>query len=140
MAKELTTLNDSDIIHTWFDDIFDNEMSLPLMKIKNPKIDLKETEKEIIVNAEIPGVDKKDIKLDLNENSLTISYEKKMEKDEKNKGGWRIIERSYGSFARTIPLPQPVDENSAKATYKDGVLNIVLKKTKETKNNRITIE
>jgi HSP20 family protein len=100
---------------------------------------MKETDKEIIINAEIPGVDKKDINIDLNENILTISFERKQEKDEKDEG-WRIIERSYGKFSRTITLPCIVKSNEAKATYKDGVLKIVLPKEKDSKSNKIKID
>ncbi len=127
-------------IEKWFDDIFDTELDVPLFKEKYPKIDLKETDKEIIINAEIPGVDKKDIKVDVNDNLLTISFEKKQEKDEKDKGGWRIIERSYGSFSRTITLPASVKNDGAKASYKDGVLKIVLPKEKESKTTQIKID
>ncbi|MEF3280430.1 MAG: Hsp20/alpha crystallin family protein [Elusimicrobiota bacterium] len=139
MKKEILPLIRTNLIDRWFDDILE-DMRYPSLLEKNPKIDMKETDKEIIINAEIAGVDKKDIKLDLNDNLLTISYEKKQEKDEKDKGGWRIIERSYGSFSRTITLPQSVKNESAKATYKDGVLKITLQKQKETKTNQINIE
>lgn len=141
MKKELFPVRPSEIINQWFEDIFEPNFSLsPLIKETYPKIDMKETEKEFIINAEIPGVDKKDIKLEINDNLLTISFEKKQEKDEKGKEGWRIIERSYGKFSRTIALPQPVKNDGAKATYKDGVLKITLPKQKETKINEIKID
>lgn len=140
MKKELFPIIRPAEIDRWFEDIFEPEFGLTKITGKDPRIDLKETEKEIIVNAEIPGVDKKDIKVDAYENQLTISFEKKQEKDEKDKNGWRIIERSYGSFSRTITLPQPVKSEGAKASYKDGVLKIVLPKQKETKTNSIKID
>jgi HSP20 family protein len=100
---------------------------------------MKETDKEIVINAEIPGVDKKDINLDINENLLTISFEKKQEKDEKDEG-WKIVERRYGKFSRTITLPSNIKSSEAKASYKDGVLKIVLPKEKSSKSSKITIE
>ncbi|MCX7641617.1 MAG: Hsp20/alpha crystallin family protein [Elusimicrobiales bacterium] len=131
----------NELINQWFEDIFEPQLpSLGILKDEYPKIDMKETSKEIIITAEIPGVDKKDIKLEVNDNLLTISFEKKQEKDEKDKNGWRIIERSYGKFSRTISLPQPVKEGSAKANYKDGVLKIILPKQKETKISEIKID
>ena len=128
------------MIDRWFDDIFDKDiMEFPSFDEKYPKIDMKETEKEIIINAEIPGVDKKDINVDLNENILTISFERKQEKDEKEEG-WRIVERSYGKFTRSVTLPCGVKVDGAKASYKDGVLKIVLPKEKDSKTNKIKID
>lgn len=141
MKKELfPAVRPSELINQWFEDIFEPEFSFSPWKEEYPKIDLKETEKEFIVNAEIPGVDKKDIKIEINDNLLTISFEKKQERDEKDKGGWRIIERSFGKFSRTITLPQAVKSEGAKASYKDGVLKITLPKEKATKINEIKID
>lgn len=140
MKKELFPIIRPAEIDRWFEDIFEPDYGLRAVADKYPKIDLKETEKELIVNAEIPGVDKKDIKVDVNENILTISFEKKQEKDEKDKNGWRIIERSYGRFSRTLTLPQAVKSEGAKASYKDGVLKITLPKQKETKTNTVKID
>lgn len=140
MKKELFPIIRPAEIDRWFEDIFEPDYGLRTVADKYPKIDLKETEKELIVNAEIPGVDKKDIKVDVNENILTISFEKKQEKDEKDKNGWRIMERSYGRFSRTLTLPQAVKSEGAKASYKDGVLKITLPKQKETKTNTIKID
>jgi HSP20 family protein len=139
MKKELfPTIRANEIDN--FEDIFEPDFGLFNKMDKYPKIDLKETDKEIIINAEIPGVDKKDIKVDASENLLTISFEKKQEKDEKGKNGWHITERRYGSFSRTITLPQTVKSDGAKASYKDGVLKIILPKQKETRKNEIKID
>lgn len=140
MKKDLfPMIKPSEVINQWFEDILEPEFSITPFRETYPKIDMKETEKEFIINAEIPGVDKKDIKLEVQDNLLTISFEKKQEKDEKDRG-WRIIERSYGKFSRTISLPQPVKSENAKASYKDGVLKITLPKQKETKTNEIKID
>lgn len=141
MKKELfPVIKPGELINQWFEDIFEPEFSITTWKEEYPKIDMKETEKEFIINAEMPGVDKKDIKIEVNNNLLTISFEKKQEKDEKDKSGWRIIERSYGKFSRTITLPQSVKNEGAKASYKDGVLKVTLPKEKITKVNEIKID
>jgi len=139
MRKDLFPAIRKTMLDKWFDDIFDRDIMEFASFDRYPKIDMKETDKEIIINAEIPGVDKKDINIDLNENILTISFERKQEKDEKDEG-WRIIERSYGKFSRTITLPCIVKSNEAKATYKDGVLKIVLPKEKDSRSNKIKID
>jgi HSP20 family protein len=94
------------------------------------KVEVKENEKEILVTAEVPGVDMKDIDISLRPDAIAIQGEKHQEKEEKEKGYYRM-ERSYGSFYRLIPLPCGVDRDNVKATLKDGVLKISLPKTKE---------
>jgi HSP20 family protein len=101
-----------------------------------PKVNVSDGEKEITVSVEIPGMDEKDIELSLTKDTLTIKGEKKEEKEEKTKNYHRM-ERSYGSFSRTLPLPVEINTDKAEAAYKKGVLTIVLPKTekavKETK-------
>ena len=107
----------------------------------HPNIDVTETDKEIRVSAELPGMDNKDIEVSLTKESLTIRGEKKEEKEEKKKDYYRM-ERSYGSFSRTIPMPVEIDTEKAKAQFKKGVLTITLPKTakviRETK--KITVK
>lgn len=108
-----------------------------------PDIDVTETDKEIKVSAELPGMDDKDIDVSLTKNALTLKGEKKEEKEEKKKDYYRM-ERSYGSFSRTIHLPVEIDTEKAKAQFKKGVLIITLPKTtkaiKETKKISIKAE
>jgi len=139
MKKDLFPTIRKTMIDKWFDDIFDRDIMEFSSFEQYPKIDMKETDKEIIINAEIPGVDKKDINVDLNQNLLTISFERKQEKDEKDEG-WRIVERSYGKFVRTIALPCDVYGDKTKASYKDGVLKIILPKKEDSKSSRIKID
>jgi HSP20 family protein len=105
-----------------------------------PRLDIAETEKEITISAELPGLEPEDIHLTLDHNNLTISGEKQAEKEEKGKRFYRM-ERSYGSFYRSIPLPDEVDENKIDASYKRGVLKIRLPKTVQSqrKSKRIPI-
>ncbi len=93
--------------------------------------------KELVMKADMPGVKKEDLHLDLSENILTISGEKKME-ETVEKGGLYSCERSYGKFSRSFELPSEVDTEKITASLKEGVLEIRLAKTekaeKETKN------
>ncbi len=93
-----------------------------------PSVDISETESDIIVQAEIPGIDPKDLDISLSGRLLTIKGEKKSEHEEK-KENYHRIERKYGSFSRTLELPADVDADKVEAVYKDGVLKITLPKT-----------
>jgi HSP20 family protein len=104
-----------------------------------PSVDVSETRKEVIVKAEIPGMDPKDIDISVNGNRLTLRGERKHEHEEKGESFHRV-ERSYGTFLREIRLPAEVDSNKVKATYKDGVLNVKLAKTKETTTKKIKVK
>lgn len=109
----------------------------------SPRVDVAETDKEIKVTAELPGMDDKDIDVSLTKDMLTIRGEKKEEKEEKSKSFYRM-ERSYGSFSRTVPLPTEIDTNKVKAEFKKGILSVTLPKTqqaiKETKKIQVKAE
>jgi len=90
-----------------------------------PSLDLGATDKEYIVTVEIPGVDEKDVALEIVNDNLIIRGEKKQEKEEKEKNYYRM-ERSYGSFERVLSLPEDADQDGVKATYKKGVLTVTL--------------
>lgn len=105
----------------------------------SPAIDVSETGKEIIVSAEVPGMDAKDIDISLNGRVLTIKGERKQEHEEKEKDYHRI-ERRYGSFSRSFELPGDVDPNKVKATYKHGVLKLNLPKTEEQSVKKIEVK
>jgi HSP20 family protein len=96
----------------------------------SPSIDIKESDKAISVTAELAGMDEKDIDLSLTRDSLTIKGEKKEEKEEKRKDYYRM-ERSFGSFTRTIPLPAEIDQDKVKAEFKKGLLTVTLPKTEK---------
>ena len=97
-----------------------------------PSVDIAETDKDIIVQAEIPGIDPKDLDISLNGRLLTIKGEKRSEHEEKREN-YHKIERKYGAFSRTLDLPTDVDPDKVEATYKDGVLKIVLPKVEAGK-------
>ena len=94
----------------------------------SPSVDVTENDKEIKISAELPGMDEKDIDVSLQNDMLTIKGEKKEEKEDKGKDYYRM-ERSYGSFIRTIPLPNEVETDKVEAKFKKGVLSITLPKT-----------
>ncbi len=96
-----------------------------------PKADIRENEKEIIVSVELPGMDEKDIDISLTKDALTIKGEKKETTEESGKNFYRL-ERSYGSFNRTMPLPVEVETEKTVAHFKKGVLTIVLPKSSKT--------
>ncbi len=95
-----------------------------------PQIDVVDTDKEIKISAELPGLDEKDIEVSLTREALTIKGEKREEREEKGKDYYRS-ERSFGSFTRTIPLPVEIDAEKAAASFKKGVLTVKLPKTKQ---------
>lgn len=103
-----------------------------------PSIDIEEDEKSIHVKAEIPGIDQKDLSVNLEDNVLTISGEKKEERKEENKR-YVLAERRFGSFKRSISLPDEVKADSAKASFKNGVLTINFEKKEVSHPKRITI-
>lgn len=106
-----------------------------------PHIDMSESDKEITISAELPGMEPEDIHVTLDRNTLTISGEKRAEKEEQGKRFYRL-ERSYGSFYRSIPLPDEVDEDKIDATFRRGVLKIKLPKTAQAqkRSKRITVK
>lgn len=104
-----------------------------------PVVDVSETAKEIVVKAELPGMDPKDIDLSIRGNILTVAGERKQEKEEKGENFHRV-ERTYGSFSRSVRLPAEVDPGKVDATYKDGVLKITLRKTKEAAAKKIEVK
>jgi len=103
-----------------------------------PVVDVSETSKEIIVNAEIPGVEAENIDVKLEGNVLTIKGERQREHEEEEENFHRI-ERSYGSFYRSLRLSAEVDAEKIKATYEKGVLRIVIPKAKKEVGKQIEI-
>ncbi len=104
-----------------------------------PEFDLSETKDSLLVKAEVPGVNPKDIHISLVDGTLTIKGEKKQEMDEKNEN-YHYVGRSYGSFARVILLPREIEGDRVRASYKDGILRIVLPKSAEAKEKEIQIK
>ena len=104
-----------------------------------PAIDLSETEKEVDVRMDVPGMKGEDIDIQINGNLLTIRGERKEEKEEKGRTFHRI-ERTEGSFSRTLTLPCEVREDNISAKYEEGVLKICMPKAEEAKAHRIKVK
>ena len=107
-------------------------------EISAPAIDLYEDKDNIVVKAELPGMDKDDVQVNLSDHLLTIKGEKKKENEIKEENYYRS-ERSYGSFVRTLELPKDVHADKVKASFKSGVLEVRLPKTEEAKTKEIKV-
>lgn len=103
-----------------------------------PSVDISETDTAYVIKGEIPGVNKEDVKINIEAGMITIRGERKQEKEEKDKKFHRI-ERSYGSFMRSFRLPDNVDETAVKAEFKDGMINVTLPKSAKTKAKSIDV-
>ena len=103
-----------------------------------PKVDIFENESDLVVRAELSGIDPKEVELSVENNVLTISGERRLEYDEK-KDNYHRVERSYGSFSRSFSLPRIVNKDKIRADYKDGVLVVHLPKQEEAKPRQIKI-
>ena len=104
----------------------------------NPLVDIFENENELVIKAELPGMNAKDIEVRLENNVVTIKGERHFEKEAKEENYHRV-EREYGSFSRTFALPTPVEAERVAAEYKDGVLKVTLPKKEETKPKPIKV-
>lgn len=132
-------------INRVFDDFFSGFNLEPFERFSSftPRVDVTENDKEIRISAELPGMDEKGIDISVTKKALTIKGEKKEEKEDKGEGYYKC-ERSYGSFHRTIPLYTEINTDKVEASFKKGVLNIVLPKSpeamKETKKIAVKSE
>lgn len=114
--------------------------SLPaVLEISSPTVDLYEDKDDIVVKAELPGMDKDNIEVNLTDHTLTIKGEKKKEGEVKEENYYKS-ERSYGSFVRTLELPKEVHADKVKASFKNGVLEVRLPKTEEAKTKEIKVK
>ena len=103
-----------------------------------PSIDVSETKSDLVIKAELPGMDSKDIDISLSNGFLTIKGEKNQEKEEKDEN-YHLIERSYGSFTRSVRLPREVQSDKITASFKNGVLRVTLPKSEEAKKKEIKV-
>jgi HSP20 family protein len=107
----------------WFFDAFGREKPFVETALWAPDLEVFEAGSELVVRADVPGLKREDIKVDITDSELTISGERKVENEENEKGVYRS-ERSYGTFFRSIALPDGAKADLAKATVKDGVLEV----------------
>lgn len=129
-----------------FSNFFNSLSSFPVGSFENfdafqPRVDVSETDKEVKLTAELPGMDENDIDVSVTRNAISIRGEKRREREE-NTNGYYKTERHYGSFHRVLPLPCDVDTENVEATFKNGVLHITLTKAEQVASQakRITIK
>ncbi len=104
----------------------------------SPSVDIFETENEIVLTAELPGIEDKDIEIKLDDNTLTLKGERQLEKETQEENYHRI-ERSYGSFYRSFTLPNYVDQDKIKAEHEHGVLKVFIPKKLESKPRSVKV-
>jgi HSP20 family protein len=142
--REITPFRDFERMRRDMDRMWDSFFERGTLRGKEgrewlPSLDVAETKNEIVVKAEVPGLDPKDIDISLSDGLLTIKGEKKQEREEKEEN-YHLVERSYGSFTRSIRLPNEVQSDKIKASYKNGVLKVVLPKSEEAKKKEVKIK
>ncbi|MFU8813365.1 MAG: Hsp20/alpha crystallin family protein [Balneolaceae bacterium] len=131
-----------DVFGKRFSDIMDEFFNDAVTSRSNsftPRINISETEKQFVIEAEIPGMEKKDIQVNLENRRLTISGERKFETEE-NGTKYHRVETHYGSFSRSFQLPDGVDEDSVEAAYKNGLLTITINKSEEKLKKQISVK
>jgi HSP20 family protein len=144
--KEMPLYNLQVEMNRAFDDFFQGVDVMPFTAVDeyagkfSPAIDIAENDTEIVVTAELPGLDKKDFELLVTDGALTIKGEKREEREDKGKG-YRYVERGYGYFSRVIPLPPGIDTQAVDAKYTNGILRITLPRKAPAKSGekRISI-
>ena len=136
--RDLVTTQDH--FNRLFSDVFSRTFGKGTLGASSwtPAVDIYETDQNVVLKAELPGVDPKDVEIRVEDGSLYLKGERKLESDVKEEG-YRRIERQYGSFTRSFPLPATVNSEKATAEYKSGVLTLTLPKREEAKPRTIKI-
>ncbi len=137
-------LNISDEMNRMFDEVLGERRKLSRTREKEdiswmPSVDISEKENKIVLRADLPGIDKDDIKLSFSDNVVTISGEKRIEKDEK-KENFHRLERVFGCFTRSFYIPMSIDQENISASYKNGVLTVDLPMKEDKKGKGIPIK
>lgn len=107
--------------------------------MRAPETDVVETEREIRVSVEMPGLKRDNIDIDVENNVLTIRGEKREEREEGEEGKYHIAERRYGTFTRSFVLPRDVDAENIQARFEDGVLTVTIPKSERARRRRIEV-
>jgi len=122
-----------------FQDAVSRMVSEPASRPWTPSVDILETENDLVLKADLPEVDPKNVEIQLENGTLTLKGERTFE-EQKNGKGYHRIERSYGSFVRAFSLPDTVDAEHVKADYKAGVLTVILPKKEVAKPKTVKVE
>lgn len=150
-AAPTRTLTPFDEMDRMFDSFFRRGMMRPwrmdwpafpevaLPELHMPKVDVVDRESEVLIRAEVPGVDKKDLDISVGDSNVTIKGSTRREEKEE-KGDYYRCEISRGAFSRTVPLPAEVDSTRARAEFKDGMLELTLPKVEKAKRHSVKID
>ena len=125
---------------TGFDRAFDRFLGdWPRRSAWSPAVDIEESDDSILLRADLPGVDPKEVTIEVKDNVLTLRGERKLESEDSEKD-FRRVERSYGNFTRSFTLPRTVDSENVSASYRHGVLEVTLPKRAEAKPRQIDVK
>lgn len=133
LQREMNKLFD----HAWRG--FDSPAELKNVRL-SPQVDIRENAESYEIIAELPGVDQKDVHLEINDQTLVLKGEKKIDKEDKNRKGYHLQERYYGSFMRSFVLPADVQSDKVSASFDKGVLTILLPRNANSANKVKKIE
>ena len=122
-----------------FQDSLSRLLSEPTSRPWSPAVDIYETENELVLKADVPEVDPKQVAIQMENGTLTLKGERRFD-EQKNGRGFHRIERGYGSFVRAFSLPETVDPEKVKADYKNGVLTVTLPKKEVAKPRTVTVQ
>jgi HSP20 family protein len=122
-----------------FQDSLSRLLSEPTSRPWSPPVDIYETENELVLKADVPEIDPKNVSIQMENGTLTLKGERRFE-EQRNGRGFHRIERGYGSFVRAFSLPDTVEPDKVKADYKNGVLTVVLPKKEVAKPRTINVE
>ncbi len=140
-------MRDFDLLPTGLDGFLNDLFKSPAHHAKDtwtnrrnfqPPVDIEESEQHFLISLDVPGVDKKDIKIEVVNGELRVSGQRKIERHSKDKG-WTFNERVEGNFLRSFSLGDGVDADKIEATYRDGVLYLAIEKTQKTRSREIAI-
>ncbi len=134
--RDILTLQDR--VNRFFGDSFTRLPAAEAAGAWFPPVDILEEGDQLVLRAELPGVNKDDIDIRVENGTVTLRGEKKLEKEVDSESAYRL-ERFYGSFARSFVLPTSIDADKIKATYKDGVLEVVLPKAEEARPRKVKV-
>jgi HSP20 family protein len=135
-ARELDSLQGD--MNRLFDRFFEGRTTNGAARRWIPAMDLVETENDLVLRADLPGMTEEDIEIEVKDNVLTLSGERRSENEEKGEGFHRV-ERSFGRFQRSLTLPRGVDAGKVNARFDNGVLEVRVPKPEETKPTRVAI-
>ena len=121
-----------------FNTVFDTPTGSGALRRWVPAMDLVETEDEFVLRADLPGMSEEDVKIEIEDNLLTVAGERQAEHEDRDQGFYRL-ERSFGSFQRSLTLPKGVNADAVKASFDRGVLEVRIPKPEQSKPRRVSI-